>query len=409
MDKKSVIVVGGGSAGWMAAGYFSVKGFDVTLIQSPLVGIVGVGESTIPAMNWFAQELGMDEPDWMPTCNATFKIGIRHSDWKYPGSDWWHLFLYDRNKEPHQMQHVHNYTLPPKEDLEYGYHVDAHTFGETLCQKVATVHGCRKVYAHITEVQADERGIKGLVTEDGTKYEADFYVDCSGWRKLLAERLDIKYKHYDFLLNDRAIAGPQPSLDRIDNWTTTRARSAGWIWDIPLTHRRGTGYVYSSNHISDDDAVAEYCREYPGTNPTKLQKLRFRPEVCETPIYKNLAVVGLSGGFIEPLEATSLFLTQFMIRQAHKVWGEGRRADVVNRNQRRVFDHIATFVLCHYTLSNRRDNDYWQHYYDVGIKEKHREMVLENAAQPDIGKWTETNLFFPYNWWSMGRAYDLAV
>jgi hypothetical protein len=409
MDKKSVIVLGGGSAGWMAAGYFSVKGFDVTLIQSPLVGIIGVGESTIPAMNWFAQELGMDEPDWMPSCNATFKIGIRHSDWKYKGSDWWHLFLYDRQKEPQQMLHVHNYTLPPKEDLEYGYHVDAHTFGETLCQKVALLNGCKKVYAHIQEVEADESGIKTLVAADGKRYNADYYIDCSGWRKLLAERLELKYRPYNFLLQDRAVAGPQPSLERIDNWTTTKARSNGWIWEIPLTHRRGTGYVYSSQNLSEDEAIEEYLQEYPNTNPSKLQKIRFKPEVCETPIYKNLAVVGLAGGFIEPLEATSLFLTQFMIRQAYRVWGEGRRPEVVNRNQRRVFDHIATFVLCHYTLSNRQDNEFWQHYYDVGIKEKHREMVLENSAHPDIGKWTETNLFFPYNWWSMGKAYDLDV
>lgn len=373
-DVKSILVVGGGTAGWMAAGYFSKKGYQVTLVESPEVGIVGVGESTLPSMNWFAQELGMDEHEWMPMCDATYKLAIKHERWVDEESSWWHWFLYDRRKSATQEEYIINNTLPPFELLEYGYQVDAYKFGTTLAKVVATRHGCKHIVGHVDEVIGDpENGIKELRLKSGEVLTADFYIDCTGWRKVLATKVGIQYKPFEHLLNDRAIACSQPSLPVINRYTTTIKKSTGWIWEIPLTTRRGTGYVYSSQHISDEDAINEYCEHYPGTDRSQLNFLKFTPEVATNAIHTNVATIGLSSGFIEPLEATSLFLTQFGIRQIHKVLSGERSAKVTNRAQVSVFDQTAMYVLCHYTLSGYTDNDYWRYYNDLEKKLNTRE------------------------------------
>ena len=407
-QQKTVLVIGGGTAGWMAAGYFAVKGYAVTLIESPEVPIVGVGESTLPATNWFANELGMQEHEWMPLSNATFKLGIRHRGWGHKDFDWWHWFLYDRAHVDRMAQHLQDGTLPARENLEYAYHVDAAEFGQTICRVAAMKFGCQHVISHVTGVEGNpESGIQRVITRDGRQWHADFYVDCTGWRKLLAQVVQARYQPYTYFLNDRAIACPQASESTPKRYTETRARAAGWMWEIPLTTRRGVGYVYSSNHISDQDAMDEYVQSWPNTDTSKMRVLKFTPECCMEPVKTNVAVVGLSGGFIEPLEATSLFLTQFMIQQSHLVFSGQRSSQVVNRNQRQVFDHTALFVLAHYTLSKNRSNDYWQYWADLETKINTREQVLHHAQQKDSGVWRSSKLFFPYNWWSMARAYEI--
>jgi tryptophan halogenase len=205
--KKQLLIVGGGTAGWMAAGYFSQKGYPVTLIESDQVPIVGVGESTLPAMNAFAQELGMTESEWMPLADATFKLGIRHLHWNSQDSEWWHWFLYDRTKEPEQHQHLENNTLPPRQELKYAYHVNAHKFGDTIAKVVALKNGTKHVVAHIDHVIGDpESGIKQIVTRDGRVFQADFYIDCTGWKKLLGRPVGKTYHRYEHLVQDRALA-----------------------------------------------------------------------------------------------------------------------------------------------------------------------------------------------------------
>lgn len=405
--KKTVLVLGGGSAGWMAAGYLAVKGFEVTLIESPDVGIVGVGESTVPAINWLAADMGMQEHEWMPLANATYKMGIRHEDWTHGGSHWFNWFIYDRTK--HIQQHRYLYeTLPSREKLEYGYHVDAFRFGETICKVAAKSHGCRHVIAHVDHVKGNpESGITALTTKDGQTFSADFYIDATGFRKLLANTVGMKYKAYDTHLNNRAIACPQPSLHHLNRYTTTKARDVGWIWEIPLQHRRGTGYVYCSDFISDDQALAEYCHEYPGTDPDSVSWLRFNPEVCTESIKTNVAVVGLSGGFIEPLEATSLFLTYLMVVQAYRHLAEDRRADSLSRNLQQIFDHTAHYVLSHYTLSGRCHNEYWRYFNNLEQEIQTRSRIQDMASQPDRGEWQGDRLFFPYNYWAILDGYGL--
>jgi len=405
--KKSVIVVGGGSAGWMAAGYLSVKGFDVTLIESPEVGIIGVGESTVPAINWLANDMGLTESEWMPMAKATYKLGIRHEDWAQGGSHWFNWFLYDRTRQIDQYRFLHG-ELPPRQQLEYGYHVDAHAFGETICKVAAKKHNCRHVVAHIQQVIGNpESGITELVSSDGTRYCADFYIDASGFKKLLSKPNGTAYQRYHTHLNNRAIACPQPSLPHLNRYTTTKARDVGWIWEIPLAHRRGTGYVYSSDFISDDQALAEYCREYPGTDVNTVSWLKFDPEVCTESIKNNVAVVGLSGGFIEPLEATSLFLTYFMVVQAYRHLSQAKPAAALNRNLKQVFDQIAHYVLSHYTLSGRQHNEYWKYFNNLESEIKTFEYNQQMSNMPDAKIWHGDRLFFPYNHWALLHGYGL--
>ena len=402
---QSILVVGGGTAGWMAAGYFAVKGFNVTLIESPDIPIIGVGESTVPAINWLANEMGMEESEWMPLANATVKLGIRHEDWTHGGSHWYNWFLYDRNKHQSQMRCLTE-DMPARELLEYGYHVDASEFGNAICKTAAKKHNCQHIVDHVDQVIGNpESGIDHLITRTGKKLSADFYIDATGFKKLLASQVEMNYKSYREHLNNRAIACPQPSLPQLNRYTTTKARSAGWIWEIPLTNRRGTGYAYSSDYISDEDAWLEYSREYPGTNPDSASWLKFNPEVCTESIKTNVAVVGLSGGFIEPLEATSLYLTFFMVRQIFKYLEHNRSAEALNRNLVRVFDHTAYYVLSHYTLSGKDYNDYWKYFKDLEVTMDSHSYIKTRSDQPDTLSWKESTMFFPYHYWSMLNGY----
>ena len=404
---KKLLIIGGGTAGWLAAGYFSQKGYPVTLIESDQVPIVGVGESTLPAMNAFAQELGMTESEWMPLSDATVKLGIQHQGWSGQDSEWWNWFLYDRTQEHEPQQHLAQGTLPPQSELKYAYHVNANQFGETIARTVALRNGIEHVVAHIDQVQGNpETGIVGLTTTDGRQFSADFYIDCTGWRRLLGEVVGMKYHYYEHLVQDRAIAGPRTPTTQ-NRYTLTQAAAAGWLWEVPLTTRRGTGYVYSSQFSTDQEAFEEYLKFYPGADWDRMNKIKFRPEVCTNNINTNVSMVGLSGGFLEPLEATGVFMIQFMIEQTHLYLSAERSARVINRNQKRVFDEVALYLLAHYTLSGRQDSEFWKYYHDLERKLNTRDQVLERANRPDVGHWESSTLFKPYSWWALARAYNL--
>jgi tryptophan halogenase len=407
MINKSIIIVGGGSAGWMAAAYLSTKGCSVTLVESADIPIVGVGESTLPAMNNFCQQLGLNESQWMQSCSAVYKLGINHTGWSTKRDHWWHWFIYDRQNQNSQHNYLQNNTLPDQDKLEYGYHVDATAFGQSL-QPLALSNGCKHLVDKVSKVALTDSGsIASLHTESGITLIADYYIDCTGWTKMLTTAVGSQYQPYTYLVNDRAIACPQILSGTPDRYTKTFAKSAGWIWDIALTNRRGTGYVYSSKYISDQQAIDEYCEHFPHTDRTKIRQLRFTPEKCIDPFNKNVCAVGLSSGFIEPLEATSLFLTQYNIMNFYKVISTDRSPAVFNRAQAKLVDEIYLYILAHYTLSDRQDNEYWQHYQAVEKIINTRQLAADNAKKPDINVWQSTGLFFPYNWWAMLEGYGL--
>lgn len=407
MLNKTIVVVGGGSAGWMSASYLAVKGCKVVLIESPDVPIVGVGESTLPAMNAFCHELGLTESQWMAMCSAVYKLGIHHCDWNHNPDSWWHWFIYDRQRQQSQHNYIATNTLPPQPLLEYGYHVDATQFGQSL-KPLAMAHGTTHIVDTVKNVMLDNNGwITGLSTMNHGTVSGDYYLDCTGFAKVLAGPVQISYEPLPYLLNDRALACPQPSLASINRYTITKARSAGWMWEIALTHRRGTGYVYSSAYISDQDAIQEFLKEYPDSDASKIRKLRFRPERCLNPFHKNVLAVGLSSGFIEPLEATSLFMIQYNIMNFWATMSSGRSPAVFNRAQKRVVDDIYLHILAHYTLTNRKDTPYWQYYQTLESQIATIAQIQDRARLADTGMYQGSSLFFPYNWWALLQGYGL--
>lgn len=401
-----ILIVGGGTAGWMAAAFFSKNNFDVTLIESKNVPIIGVGESTLPAMTTFCKNLGIDESDWMQKVQAVHKLGICHRGWK-KGSDtnWWHWFEYDRSKQESKHEYIKNGTLP-ESILEYSYHIDAIKFGNEVCKPVALKNNCTHIIDDVISINTTDGNITKIVTAESGSFTADFYIDCTGFAKVLSKEVGIEYKSFDYLINDSAIACPQPLLSEPKRYTMTQTMNAGWSWEIALQSRRGAGYVYSSKFISDEDAIEEYIKLYPTTDKKKMRILKFNPEYTETPIKKNCATIGLSSGFLEPLEATAIWLIQYFIEGVFRTLTENRKPDTFNKAQAKVMNEIYYFILCHYTLSDHDHTDYWKYYNDVESKINTKEYVRTKALEDDADPTTYAKLFHPYSWWSMDNVLN---
>jgi tryptophan halogenase len=400
---KHICVVGGGTAGWMSAAYLSKKGFDVTLVESKNIPLIGVGESTLPAMTTFCRELGLNDTDWMHKVQSVHKLGICHKGWKKgSNTDWWHWFEYDRNKHDAKHEYIKNETLPDS-IFEYAYHIDAIKFGNEICKPIALENNCTHIIDDVISVPTDSTGITHILTKDNGSIIADFYIDCTGFAKVLAKEVGITYKNFEHVINDRAIACPQESLDKINRFTITRKMSSGWCWEIALQNRRGAGYVYSSKYITDDAAVKEYIDLYPNTNREKLRILKFNPEYTENPIYKNCAAIGLSSGFLEPLEATSIWLIQYFVEGLYKTIKADRNPKVFNKAQLKVMHEIYYFILCHYTLSDHDDTEYWKYYKELEKKLNTKDYVKSMALEKDSTPEKYTKIFHPYSWWSMDK------
>ena len=407
---KSIIVVGGGTAGWMCAAYLNKHGFDVTLIESPNVPIVGVGESCMPALKMFCKELGLNEEDWMPPVKGRHKMCIYHYDWLRKHTLWKHWFCFDRNNCPGEM-YQDAMLLPLDDQGHYSFHIDATLFGKMLRDKVSIPNGVRHIVSHISQVQKNSEGnIIGLRLENETVISADFFVDCSGQSKLLARAVGVEYVKFTNILNNRAIAGPQPLDPKIHpKYTITRAASTGWFWDVALDHRRGTGYVFCGDLLSDDLAIAEYLTYYPNTDTSNLRVIPFSSEYSTNPLEKNVLTVGLSSGFIEPLEANSIYLIQYYIETFVKFIKKDQNTNpkVFNKTVGKLVKELYEFILTHYTLSQRDDTEYWRFYQDLEQKLNTREMVIERANQADFGQWSITRAFGPYNWYSKAKYFEL--
>ena len=410
MNIKTIAVVGGGTAGWMSAAYLVNQGFDVTLIESPAVPNIGVGESCLPGLGSFCHDLGLVEEEWMPESNAIYKMGIYHYNWLRPGSLWKHWFCFDRNTCDSETEFLlDNAKLPPFQSHRYSYHIDAIAFGQMLKNRVVLPRGGNYVAAHIRQVLQNADGsVSGLALDNGTTITADFYIDCSGPAKLLSSRVGIDFRPYGDIPNDRAIACPQ-QLEKLStpNYTITYAGSNGWLWNTALTHRRGCGYTYSSKFISDDAAVAEYLTYYPNTDQNKLRIIKFDSHYATNPLEKNVLAVGLASGFIEPLEATSIYLVQYYIETFGKVVNTNRDPRVFNKTVLKLTKELYDFVLTNYTFNQRPDSDYWQYYRDLEKRLHTREMVIDRANQPDVDVWNSNTMFWPYNWWSKAKHFEL--
>ncbi|HEY0685568.1 MAG TPA: tryptophan halogenase family protein [Steroidobacter sp.] len=394
-----VLIVGGGSSGWMTAAYLQQQlgtEVQITLIEASDIPIIGVGESTNAVMFHFARALGLDEKSLLRASNGAFKVGIRFCNFNRQGGVFYHPFGLpsgDGMFKPH-AERLH----APFQFAERGnefvrkaghaYQLDAGLFGEYL--KIRSRHkGVRHVVDRIERVERDESGqIARLHTVGSGPLEADLYVDCSGFGSLLLDKAlqepFISVNHQ--LLNDRAIAARVQYVDKdreLRTVTNCVGVSSGWVWEIPLWSRIGTGYVYSSAYLSQTDAEAEF-RTYLGEQRVKdveFNHIRIRAGRHERAWVGNCVAIGISYGFLEPLESTGLSLTQLMIfdlAAALAADGSSVARSTFNRRQAELFDTTKDFILAHYVLTSRDDTPYWRHIkYDCPIPDSLNDILME--------------------------------
>ncbi len=400
---RTVVVVGGGTAGWMTALLLSNSKFgerlQVTVLESPTVGIIGVGEGSTPWLRGFFEGLGIEESEWMPACNATYKSGITFDRWSTrPGYEsYFHPFasMLDNLTMPQFIHNVHARLndadvqahpdrffishrvaqggLAPKPqrsfpfDIWYGYHFDSALLGVFLHAK-ALERGVHHIPRHMNAVTLDERGdIATLELEGGATLAADFFIDCTGFASLLIDKaLQTPYVSFaNNLFNDSAIAMPSPVDGPIQSQTVSTALRHGWAWKIPLTSRNGNGYVYSSAFCSPDEAETE-LRTHLGLLDADVpaRHLKMRTGRVTKHWNRNCVAVGLSQGFIEPLEATALLFVQrtaaaFVEALEQSDLGESARAafnDMINAK----FEGTRDYIVTHYKTNTRTDTAYWR-------------------------------------------------
>ena len=414
MKINSICIVGGGSSGWMTAAALS-KNFpniDFTLVESD-INPVGVGESTLGSFNRFLRYLGLEDKDWMPHCNATYKTSIAFKNFRegngerfqYPFGDY--VTEYDTNFI-YYLRHHYPEFYPPEEAARFinfqtflaesnrftndgiegttynskknvAYHFDAALFGKFLKEKIAIPNGVKYFNDKISYCTKDEKGnIKALHTDKGNSFTADLFIDCTGFKSLLLGKfMGVPFKDYsDWLFNDTALATQIPYIEKNEqmrSWTDCIAMSNGWVWEIPLWNRIGTGYVFSSKYITPEDAEVEY-RDFLSkqhskeiADKAKFKLIKIRHGRHDNAWEKNVVGVGLSYGFIEPLESTGLMTTHENILTLgdilsninNNVVGQKDR-DLLNYYINSLTDSMMVFVNMHYYLSSRSDNLYWE-------------------------------------------------
>ena len=401
---RKVVIVGGGTAGWMTAAYFAQlsKGTQlaIELVESEEIGIVGVGEATIPPITEFNRSMQIDENEFIRATQATFKLGIEFVDWYRKGHSYIHPFgfygvqmhgiYFHHFWLRHRMQggtmdpgafnlHVTacgqnrfgriqpNDRLPLPE-MAYAYHFDAGLYAGYLRRRAEAL-GVKRTEGKVVQVhQNGESGfIESVQLEDGRLASGDLFIDCSGFRGLLIEQtLKAGYEDWSqWLPCDRAVAVPCDRLPTTTPYTRSTSREAGWQWRIPLQHRIGNGYVYCSEFLSEDEATSLLLSRLDGAPQATPRPLRFvtgrRKEVWK----KNCVAVGLASGFLEPLESTSIHLIQSMVaRLLFMLPGGGieqSTIDKFNALARAELDDIRDFLILHYTATERDDTPFWRH------------------------------------------------
>ncbi|MDW7550735.1 tryptophan halogenase family protein [Pseudoalteromonas peptidolytica] len=402
MKSQKIVILGGGTAGWMAANMMAKswadKAIEITVVESSSIGIIGVGEGSTPQFKGFMDYLGISEAQWMPACNATYKNGIRFIDWstKTGFSSYFHPFpaqpddysapaffhnsfvrrkaidveghpdhfflathLANTNKSPIAAQ---NFPF----EINYGYHFDSSLLGEFLARE-AEKRNVKHIDATISDVRKHVNGdIAALVTSQGVEIAGDIFVDCSGFKSLLLQQaLDVGFESFgNNLFNDAAVVLATKQGDIIRSETQSVARKYGWSWHIPLTNRNGNGYVYSQRYCDRDQAETE-LRAALGLLDSDVEARHIKMKVGQVKTHwkNNCIAVGLSQGFIEPLEATALHIVQETVQSFIECYQEagftdGNR-DKHNHSIATRYQAIRDYIVAHYRVNSRTDTQYW--------------------------------------------------
>lgn len=446
---NSLVIVGGGTAGWMTAAklsqYFSSTNVRITIIESSELGTVGVGEATIPTLRRFYQSLGMTDMDVMRKTRATVKLGIEFQDWFKQGSSLIHPFgLFGQEANGIRFHHywlklraqgdttelekyslgialarANKFTFPaenPESALsifDWALHFDASLFAG-LMRDYALSHGVTHIDAKINAVQLhpDSGFIQSLQLNDERTIAADLFIDCSGFHGLLINKaLNTEYIDWSkWLLCDRAMAVQSELVGEPMARTQSKAHSAGWQWKIPLQHRQGNGHVYASSFVSDEQAEATLLQHIDGKVLHSPRKFQFTAGRRAQAWNKNCIAIGLAAGFLEPLESTSIALIETGIE---KICGsfpqpfyDQEKIDHFNQVTETEWERIRDFIILHYKLNQRDDSEFWRHC---------RNMTLPDSLQHKINAYIERGdlihlpweIFHPDSWLAIYSGFNI--
>jgi tryptophan halogenase len=443
---NKLVIVGGGTAGWMAAAAMArvLKGgsYRITLVESEAIGTVGVGEATIPSLPAFHRLLGIDESQFMAACQATFKLGIQFADWGQVGVKYLHPF------GPYGIATNHglfqSYWLKRRREgyasaleewsvtalaaslgrfgttqsnpaalkgLSHAYHLDAVLYARFL-RAYAEARGVERIEGKIIEVARSPFGrVEALGLSDGRRIEGDFFIDCSGFEAIIAEKtLHAGFEDWScWLPCDRAVA---IQCEKSNNGLVTRAtaREAGWQWRIPLQHRVGNGYVYSSAFLSDEAANADLSARLEGAATTTARILRFKAGRRKKAWTGNCLALGLAAGFLEPLESTSIHFVQSGLARLFALFPDGDLDPALSAEYNRLtaleYERVRDFLILHYAATRRTDSPFWQHMGGMPLPDSlvyKRDMFLNTGRIVVLSEET----FQPASWLAIYAGLEL--
>ena len=399
---RNIVIVGGGTAGWMTAALLSRtfgNAMHITLVESEQIGTVGVGEATIPQIRLINRYLGLDENEFLAATQGSFKLGIRFDGWTRPGHSYIHAFgeigrgldilpfhqLWLRARREGMDRPLWDFSINAEaaannvfgrmepghgsipSGINYAFHFDASLYAAFL-RKYAEQRGVRRIEGKVNDIQLDgENGhVRQLQLESGQLVPGQLFIDCSGFRGLLTEHaLKTGYEDWTHWLPcDRAAAVPCKRTEPLQPFTRAIARKAGWQWRIPLQHRTGNGYVYCSRFISDDEAVATLLENLDGEVAGEPRLLRFTTGHRKRFFNRNVLAIGLAAGFMEPLESTSIHLIQTAINRLLALFPERGAmklsAAEFNRLTATEYERVRDFLILHYHANARDDSDFWR-------------------------------------------------
>ena len=406
---RKVVIVGGGTAGWIAAAAlakFLGEVVQIELVESDAIGTVGVGEATIPQLIRLNQLLGFDERDFMRAARATYKLGIEFENWGRVGSRYlhtfgevginlsnlhfhqywlravqqgmesslWHYSLHNEVAHQHRFAHVEKVANGAMGGLAYAFHFDAGLYANYL-RAYAEKNGVIRTEGKVSEVIQDpESGfIRSIRLESGTQVDGDLFVDCTGFRGLLiGQALGVEYDDWShYLPCNSAIAVPSESPETLPPYTKSTAHTAGWQWRIPLQHRVGNGHVFCRDFMGDDEATRILLENLEGEPLADPRILRFTTGRRKRFWHKNCVAIGLSSGFMEPLESTSIHLIQSNVSELINLFPHRHVCDAdveeYNRQVGNEFALIRDFLVLHYKLTERDDSEFWKHCASMDI------------------------------------------
>ncbi|HVX13584.1 MAG TPA: tryptophan halogenase family protein [Pirellulales bacterium] len=466
---RDVVILGGGTAGWMTAAYLGshLQGsVRITVLEAPAISKIGVGEATIPNLQRvFFDQLGLSEQDWMPQCNASFKTAVKFINWCTSGvsqptprslarrsdqfyhpfgilpdcdgiplSHYWFLkkyrgetsepFDYSCFREPPLMDaNLAPCWLDGRPATRYAWHFDAHLVAAFLERHAVNKLGVHHIQDVLRDVKFDDRGfISSLLTEGGRELKGDLFVDCSGFRGLLINRalgepfLDMN----DHLLCNSAVATSLPHDDDkygVEPYTSAIAMQAGWTWKIPMLSRFGSGYVYSSQFATEDEAVEEFCRLWKvDPNRVPLNKIRFRVGRNRRAWVKNCVSIGLASCFLEPLESSGIYFIYAALYQLAKHFPDRNvnqtLVDRFNREIELMFDDTRDFIQSHFYFSPRIDTPFWRANKELRLTDNIREKIATyRAGLPVNPPIADENTYYGNfeaefrNFWTNGSYY----